>query len=259
MPAFQSTAASGTLPIEQTKERTATTGPTSGPQNFAKVSLPEKKNASHHEFGHPGGERAGDEEAADDVLPDRRPIHDEGMADGGEALARAQALPDGAAVDRHVHLGVALHRAKQSAPGLLTRLLDEAPAQKAPEEEREDDDHERPADELSEGELPAEQDRHHDSELDHEVGGRELEHHRRGEVTALAKDGARHRHRRVGTRGGGGAEAAGDLEGTGRVVGEKAAHLGLGDDCLHRSRDGEAEDERPEDFPEHAEGEAEGV
>ena len=35
MPPFHSTAASGTLPIEQTKLTIATAGPTSGPQNFA--------------------------------------------------------------------------------------------------------------------------------------------------------------------------------------------------------------------------------
>jgi hypothetical protein len=32
IPPFQSTAAKGTLPIEQTNEKTATTGPISGPQ-----------------------------------------------------------------------------------------------------------------------------------------------------------------------------------------------------------------------------------
>ncbi len=34
MPPFQSTAASGTLPTEQTKESTATMGPISGPQKL---------------------------------------------------------------------------------------------------------------------------------------------------------------------------------------------------------------------------------
>ena len=35
MPPFHSTAASGTLPTEQTKEITATSGPTTGPVTFA--------------------------------------------------------------------------------------------------------------------------------------------------------------------------------------------------------------------------------
>jgi hypothetical protein len=63
MPPFQSTAASGTFPIEQTKEMTATNGPTSGPQNLANVSWPEKKNDSQKRVRHPGGECARDQEA----------------------------------------------------------------------------------------------------------------------------------------------------------------------------------------------------
>src|SRR6266700_3104012 len=51
MPPFQRTAASGTFPIEQTKLRTATSGPISGPQNLAKVGRPWKKSACHHELG----------------------------------------------------------------------------------------------------------------------------------------------------------------------------------------------------------------
>ena len=51
MPPFQRTAARGTFPIEQTKEMTATSGPTSGPQNFANVSWSTKKNDSQKEFG----------------------------------------------------------------------------------------------------------------------------------------------------------------------------------------------------------------
>ena len=44
MPPFQSTAASGTLPIEQTNESIATNGPTSGPQIIATRGWPTRKN-----------------------------------------------------------------------------------------------------------------------------------------------------------------------------------------------------------------------
>jgi hypothetical protein len=37
IPPFQSTAASGTFPTEQTNDAIATSGPTMGPQNFAKT------------------------------------------------------------------------------------------------------------------------------------------------------------------------------------------------------------------------------
>src|ERR687887_206143 len=56
--------------------------------------------------------------------------------------------------------------------------------QEAPEHDREQDDHQRPADELAERELPAEDERHQDPQLDHEVRGGELEGRRGGEVGA---------------------------------------------------------------------------
>src|SRR5260370_10490424 len=43
IPPFQRTAASGMLPTEQTKESTATNGPTSGPQNVAATGCEVRK------------------------------------------------------------------------------------------------------------------------------------------------------------------------------------------------------------------------
>src|SRR5205814_549875 len=51
MPPFQSTAASGTLPMEQTKLIIARSGPTSGPQNSFTVGLDVRKNARQNESG----------------------------------------------------------------------------------------------------------------------------------------------------------------------------------------------------------------
>ena len=51
MPPFQSTAASGTLPIEQTKLMIATTGPMIGPQNLASAWWFSRKSDRHHESG----------------------------------------------------------------------------------------------------------------------------------------------------------------------------------------------------------------
>ena len=64
MPPFQSTAASGTLPIEQTKEMIATSGPTIGPQIFASGRVVDEEERCRQESRHPGGQRAGDEQAA---------------------------------------------------------------------------------------------------------------------------------------------------------------------------------------------------
>src|SRR5437588_11594366 len=60
------------------------------------------------------------------------------------------------------------------------------------------------------------------------------------------------RSSRVGARRGG-AHAAGDAERAWRVVGEQATQLRLRDDGLHDAGEREAEDQRPEDLPEHAE------
>ena len=51
MPPFQSTAARGTFPIEQTKLKIATSGPMSGPQSFAAVWWCSRKSDCHHESG----------------------------------------------------------------------------------------------------------------------------------------------------------------------------------------------------------------
>ena len=59
MPPFHSTAASGTLPIEQTKLRIATTGPMIGPQIADQMPWPSKKNAARTPR-YPCGDRAGD-------------------------------------------------------------------------------------------------------------------------------------------------------------------------------------------------------
>src|SRR6266540_3239598 len=51
MPPFHSTAASGTLPIEQTNETTATSGPTSGPQSLASSGWPARKKPCQNPSG----------------------------------------------------------------------------------------------------------------------------------------------------------------------------------------------------------------
>ena len=59
------------------------------------------------------------------------------------------------------------------------------------------------AHELGQRELPAEEDPHHDPDLEDEVRRGELEHHRRDEARAFLEDRLRDRHRRVaaGRRG----------------------------------------------------------
>src|SRR5436190_14062360 len=84
MPPFQSTAASGTLPMEQTKDRMATTGPMSGPQSLAHAPWC-SRNALPQGVRHPRGDGAGDEEPEHDVDQDGRSVHDEVLGDRGVA------------------------------------------------------------------------------------------------------------------------------------------------------------------------------
>src|SRR5919204_481934 len=51
MPPFHRTPASGTFPTEQTKLAIATTGPITGPQNFAAVGWPTRKSDCQKECG----------------------------------------------------------------------------------------------------------------------------------------------------------------------------------------------------------------
>ena len=69
MPPFHSTAASGTFPTEHTNDSTATSGPTSGPQNFASDRMPGQKESLPEVSRHPGREHARRSPAASDVRP----------------------------------------------------------------------------------------------------------------------------------------------------------------------------------------------
>ena len=104
------------------------------------------------------------------------------------AGVRSRSPPAAAAADGHVHFCVALHRTEAPLLCLRTCLVHEAPREESAEEQRYEDDHERPAHELAGHEPPAEKYRHDDSELDDEVGRGDLERHRRGEVRALAEE-----------------------------------------------------------------------
>jgi hypothetical protein len=152
---------------------------------------------------------------------------------------------------RHVHRGVAFHRSGQPTLGLRARFDEQALADEQPEQHGQQHDHDRAADELGHGELPAHQQRQDHPQLDDQVGGADLERHRGGEVRALAEQRARQRDRGVGTRGGRRAQRGGHRERPGPVIAHQpdyrvAAHHGL-----HHGGQCEPEDQRPEDLPGH--------
>src|SRR5437773_10142649 len=96
--------------------------------------MPDEEEALPELGWHPGGERACQEQAARDVPPDRRPVHDEGVADSGESSRREDPLNQRPVRNRHVHLGVAFHRTDEAALGLLARLAHERGAKECLEE-----------------------------------------------------------------------------------------------------------------------------
>jgi hypothetical protein len=121
----------------------------------------------------------------------------------------------------------ALHPSGDAAVRLRARLVDQAATEEDSEEKGEEDDHQRPADELADDELPAEQQPHDDPELDHQVRRGEHERDRRGEVGALAEERARQRDGSVGAGGGRCAEPAGDRDRARRVVRQQPPYLAL--------------------------------
>ena len=68
MPPFHSAAASGTLPMEQTKLMMAMKGPTMTFSTLVQNPWPVRKTDCHTEVGHQDGEEPGDR-VADDQLP----------------------------------------------------------------------------------------------------------------------------------------------------------------------------------------------
>ena len=106
-----------------------------------------------------------------------------------------------------------LHPSKHTPVGLASGLVNHVRCEETAKQQRHQRDHDRAPDELSGGELPSDQDREDDPELEDEVGRAELERHRAGEVGALTKQRARERDGGIGARRGGSTEPGGDHQG----------------------------------------------
>jgi hypothetical protein len=140
-----------------------------------------------------------------------------------------------------------------------SRTLRERRADDEPAREREQHDHDRAADELGGCELPAHEHDEHDAELEDEVRAREHEHHCRDEVGTFLEQRLRHRGRRVRAARRHHPEPGRACDGRRTVIAEDALHLLLRHEGLHRAREGESQDERPQRRPEHKEALAEAV
>src|SRR5207249_3334951 len=92
-----------------------------------------------------------------------------------------------------------------------------------------------------------------------QVGRSEHEHHGGDEIGALLEERLGHGRGRVGATGRHHSEDAGPGHGCRAVIAHDALHLLLGNERLHRTRETEAEDQRPERLPEHEEALAQAV
>jgi hypothetical protein len=115
------------------------------------------------------------------------------------AVATLKSMPACPSIDPASPLA-AWSRAAASSRRDRNSRREQPPGQEQPKQQRQQQDHQWTADELGQGELPADQQGKDQPEFDHQVGGGELEGHRRGEVRALAKQRPGQRHRRVGAR-----------------------------------------------------------
>jgi len=244
--------------MEQVKDATATRGAISGPQTAAMCGWP-ARNSWPGLVRHPGRHRAGQRQAQQHVLPQHGPVHDVGMAHGGEAAGREQPLPEAAVRLLQRHRGVAFHLAGDAALRLAARLRDQAGAQEPAEQQRQQADHQHAADELGQGETPAHQQRQQDAELEHQVGGSELEGDRGGEIGALAEQRSRDRDGGVGAGRGRRAEHSGPQQRPGRGVRQGLGHARLRHGHLDHGREQEAEADAPEDLPSHQQRHAQGL
>ena len=186
-------------------------------------------------------DEARDQEAAGDLFPEHLPVAAEVVRDIRPGLHGGEPLPPGKPFRcRHVVrvAGLGLDR-------VGTGLFLEPPGDEQPDPGPHERDQQDPAHELRQGELPAEEDPHHDPDLEDEVRGGELEGHRRSEARALLEDRLRNRNRGVAAGRRGGAEQV--------ARAERSLEPGARDPRLDDAREREAQHERPADLPGHLE------
>lgn len=219
-----------------------------------------QKEALPELLGNPRRDGPRDQQAQDKVAQDRPPLHHEHVRDRGEAGRGKQPPPERAfSFDRHVHGGMAFHRSGDPLCGLIAGRVDEPRAHEQPEQGGEHHDHQRAADEFGGGELPAHQQRQDDAQLRHEVGRTDLERHRGGEVGALAEQRSRQGHRGIRARRRGRPQPGGHRQGARAVIAHQRHDRRAPHDGLHHRREGEADDQRPQNFPCHRTRERQGV
>ena len=261
MPPFHSTAASGTLPTEQTNEMIATTGPMSGPQTSRPADgrrrrTPARRCRAPRRRSRPATSRpitrsrriaahSITNTCATAVKPSRReqPPRERALAAGRTCPSR-RGPPSSRRAPRS-----ACSRASRSSRS----------PQEQPEQHGEHTIMIGPPMNSARVNCQPMSSARITPELDHQVGRGDLERHRGGEVRALAEQRAGQRHRRVRARRRRGAEPGRDRQRARPVVAEQPHHRGPPHHGLDHRRQREPEDQRPGDLPRHRPGDRQRV
>jgi hypothetical protein len=152
MPPFQSTAASGTLPIEQTKDATATRGPINGPQILAAAGWSVKNSACQNESGiHAAAAPARKRPATRSRIMAAHAITKLWLTERKAHWADQASEKAAGTSDAHVHRGMTLHPSSQPAVSLAQRRLANARSEETPKQQRHEQDHQWTADKIRRG------------------------------------------------------------------------------------------------------------
>src|SRR5438034_753853 len=98
---------------------------------------------------HPRSQCACDKQAASDIFPYCRQIHDEVVTGCSETILGTDALQERASCHAHVHFGVTFHLAFESPLRLCARFGNKFVREKHSEQQRHQRDHQPPAQEFS--------------------------------------------------------------------------------------------------------------
>ena len=184
------------------------TGPMIGPQTLAPERVVGEEQRLPERVGHPRCDRAGDEQADDDVADHRRPLHHEDVTDRGEALAAEQPAGEDCLRSGPTCPSRRGPPSSRRAPvGLLTGRVDDRWRTKSRNAMATQTIMIGPPTNSAAVNCQPEQQRQDDAELDDQVRAGDLEGHRGGEVRALAEQRSGQRDRGVRARRRGGPEA----------------------------------------------------
>src|SRR5947209_983921 len=175
------------------------------------------------------------------------------MAHAGEAAAAEESGEERSALDAHVHGSVPFHAAEPAFSSVPAGHLHQPRCEGQAEYQGDEDHHENAAEKFRGGERPSHQNDEDDAQLDHQVGRGDLEDHGRGKACSFAEDRSGQRHGGIGAGARGDPKECRQGQAARRIVPEKPGHGAVRHEELDDGREAKAQNQGPEDVPEHVE------